>query len=285
MKVIRFDGRDSAPFLRYAQAFLQDREAENNLTLGLASSLERYLKDDSDEAIMGVIESDAGAIMATFFRTPGRLLILSTTDDPDAVADSVVEAISATHSDIPGVNGPKAFAKAFVERWHRSYRLEMPQRIYKLEKVILPREVSGQMRVATLDDLERICDWMVEFSLEAVNDKTAREILERSIRMRIESMISEFYLWCDPEPVAMLSASGRTPNGIRIGAVYTPVDKRKRGYASNLTAYASQDQLNRGRKFCFLYTDLNNPTSNHIYQTIGYEPVIDIDAYHFLDES
>ena len=33
--------------------------------------------------------------------------------------------------------------------------------------------------------------------------------------------------------------------------------------------------------FCFLFTDLANPTSNHIYQAIGYEPVTDIDVYVF----
>ena len=33
--------------------------------------------------------------------------------------------------------------------------------------------------------------------------------------------------------------------------------------------------LGEGRTFCFLYTDLANPTSNRIYQQIGYEPVTD----------
>jgi predicted GNAT family acetyltransferase len=33
--------------------------------------------------------------------------------------------------------------------------------------------------------------------------------------------------------------------------------------------------LDEGRTYCFLYTDLGNPTANHIYQAIGYEPVTD----------
>ena len=74
---------------------------------------------------------------------------------------------------------------------------------------------------------------------------------------------------------------GATPNGIRIGPVYTPPDRRGHGYASALTAGASQDQLDRGRRFVFLFTDLANPTSNKIYQAIGYEPVCDVDAYLF----
>jgi hypothetical protein len=43
----------------------------------------------------------------------------------------------------------------------------------------------------------------------------------------------------------------------------------------------SQLQLASGRSFCFLFTNLANPTSNHIYQTIGYQPVVDVDQYKF----
>jgi hypothetical protein len=41
------------------------------------------------------------------------------------------------------------------------------------------------------------------------------------------------------------------------------------------------DFLDAGRRFCFLFTDLANPTANHIYQAIGYEPVRDLDEYRF----
>ena len=50
---------------------------------------------------------------------------------------------------------------------------------------------------------------------------------------------------------------------------------RGRGYASNCVAALTQKMLDQGRKFCFLYTDLSNPTSNKIYQQIGYRPVCD----------
>jgi len=67
----------------------------------------------------------------------------------------------------------------------------------------------------------------------------------------------------------------RTPNGVRIGPVYTPPEERGHGYASGLTAAASQWNLDQGRRFSFLYTNLANETANHIYQAIGYERVTD----------
>jgi predicted GNAT family acetyltransferase len=44
----------------------------------------------------------------------------------------------------------------------------------------------------------------------------------------------------------------------------------------------SQILLQQGYKYCFLFTDLANPTSNHIYQAIGYRSVGDLHDYCFL---
>jgi predicted GNAT family acetyltransferase len=81
--------------------------------------------------------------------------------------------------------------------------------------------------------------------------------------------------------VAFAGVAGPTPSGIRIGPVYTPPEHRGHGYASNLVAAASQRQLDAGRRFCFLFTNLANPTSNRIYQLLGYVPVVDVDMYRF----
>jgi predicted GNAT family acetyltransferase len=79
----------------------------------------------------------------------------------------------------------------------------------------------------------------------------------------------------------MAGFGGLTPNGIRIGPVYTPPDERRRGYGSALTAALTQQLLDGGRRFCFLFTDLANPTSNRIYQQIGYRAVSDVDLWVF----
>jgi predicted GNAT family acetyltransferase len=64
--------------------------------------------------------------------------------------------------------------------------------------------------------------------------------------------------------------------------VYTPPELRGRGYASALTA-ALTEQLLQRRRFCYLYTDLANPTSNSIYRRIGYRPVTDITLWRFAE--
>jgi len=116
-------------------------------------------------------------------------------------------------------------------------------------------------------------------ALPASHNPASRDTAEATATQWISG--GGLWLWVDDGPVAMAGAVGRTPNGIRVGAVYTPPDRRRQGYASSLVAALSQAQLDAGRRFCFLYTDLANPTSNHIYGAIGYEPVCDVDEYRF----
>lgn len=89
------------------------------------------------------------------------------------------------------------------------------------------------------------------------------------------------WLWVNQQPVAMAGSAQPTPHGIRISRVYTPSEHRRRGYATALVAQLSQHLLDSGRQFCFLFTDLANPTSNSIYRKIGYEGVCDYAEYRF----
>ena len=82
----------------------------------------------------------------------------------------------------------------------------------------------------------------------------------------------------------MARRAGKTPNGITVNLVYTPPSLRRKGYATECVAKLSKLLLDSVSKFCFLFTDLMNPTSNSIYQKIGYRPIIDVDQYEFIFE-
>ena len=90
-------------------------------------------------------------------------------------------------------------------------------------------------------------------------------------------------LWEDDGRVVSLAGFGsRTPNGIRVGPVYTPPEFRGKGYASALVGRMTAELLDGRHRFCFLFTDLANPTSNGIYRRIGYQAVTDVDQYAFV---
>ena len=136
------------------------------------------------------------------------------------------------------------------------------------------------MRRASEADRPLLEAWIAAFQREAMGEANPTGI-EKAVTRWLTSPSRFLALWEDTEPVAMAGATGPTPNGIRIDPVYTPPARRKRGYASALVAALSQAQLDAGRRFCFLFTDLANPTSNHIYQQFGYEPVVDIAELRF----
>jgi predicted GNAT family acetyltransferase len=138
------------------------------------------------------------------------------------------------------------------------------------------------MVVATDADHEILARWLEAFDEEAHTAPPGPRDYDEAATRLIERRGRTAYLWKDAgRAVSLAGLGGLTPNGIRVGPVYTPPDLRGRGYASNLVAEVSQAALDDGRRFVFLFTDLANPTANHIYQLMGYEPVTDIDEWAF----
>jgi predicted GNAT family acetyltransferase len=83
-------------------------------------------------------------------------------------------------------------------------------------------------------------------------------------------------LWeADGAPVSMAMLRVRAAGVSRIGPVFTPADRRGHGYGSAVTAAVADFALRDGVDDVVLFADLANPTSNGIYQRIGFEPVVD----------
>lgn len=273
---------DVDSFLKLAGPFLAAREAEHNLMLGICTNL-RTRPYGPERPYFAVLSRGERVALAAL-RTPPFNLVLSMTDDAFGLrflADDVARA----YPDLPGVLGEKSVAADFVARWREvtgaTATLKMAERVFRLTRVIEPRPVAGGLRRATAEDRALVIDWLRAFVLEAMGADEDVSAAASIADHWLGGAGRWLYLWDDGGPVSMCGASGETPNGIRIGAVYTPPELRGRGYASACVAAVSQAQLDRGRRFCFLYTDLANPTSNKIYRAIGYEPVCDVDDYRF----
>lgn len=276
---------DVDDFLEAAGEFLAAREAEHNLMLGICSNIraapERFTEDPPTFA---TVTDAAGGVIAASLRTPPHNQVLSWIDEPEAVG-ALVDALR--DAPLPGLLGPKESAARFVQRWTSvtgpAAHTDVAERIFRLERVIPPvRPASGAWRFGEARDRALVLRWRAAFFAEAMPEAPPPLDPEGAVDRGIAGDHQWLYLWEDGgEVVSLVGSGGETPNGIRIGPVYTPPEYRGRGYASALTAVASQDQLDRDRRFVFLFTDLANPTSNKIYQAIGYEAVCDVDMYRF----
>jgi len=276
IQVTRSD--DPEAFLAEAEELLLADEARHNLILGVAGTI----RDAPDLYPLRSfwLAKHGGKVVGAAMRTPPYNLILARPALPAAL-----EALArAVMDELPGVIGAVPESEEFAELWAANAgaraRTHMRQGVYALEHVEPPPPASGSPRVATTDDRELVLSWWIAFGDEVLHEGgPGRENAATMVDHRLASSVSGILLWEDDgNPVSLAGWGGRTPSGIRVGPVYTPPDLRGRGYASSLTAELSQRLLDGrlfdgGRRFCFLYTDLANPTSNAIYERIGYRRV------------
>ncbi|NJN93142.1 MAG: GNAT family N-acetyltransferase [Anaerolineales bacterium] len=272
-------------FLTQTQAALETNEAANNLILGLSLRVNHYLPPEQHPPYFAAITANDTLLLAAVMTPPRPLVLYAGQSDWQAPLNLFIRQAALRQWPIAGVTGYPPLSEAFAAAWARltrtSYRVQIRNRLYELRRVEPTPPTPGRLRLATLADLELVADWTFAFQTEALHRGDSVEALEVT-RYKIKDQ--DLYLWEDGQPVSTASQSRPTRNGICLSLVYTPPEQRGRGYATACVAGLSQLLLDFGCQFCVLFTDLANPTSNHIYQTIGYRPIADFTEYVFNTE-
>jgi uncharacterized protein len=268
-------------FLDRAAPWLLRHEDRNNLMLSLAYARTEREAEEGTQPFFATVESDDRTVGCALRTPPHKVLV---TDMPVEAAPVLAAGLAVAYDRIPAVLGPGPVAERVAAEWVRvrggGWRSGMAQGIYRVDEVTPPSGVPGRMRSATEDDLELGVAWGDGFARDSgIRFGNARA----SVAAWIEK--GALHLWeSDGEPVSIAVAHGRTPCGVRIGYVYTPPERRGRGYASGLVAALSQRMLDSGLDFCVLYTDLANPTSNAIYRRLGYELLEEVRDVDLVDQ-
>ncbi len=273
-------------FLRRAGPLLAADEARHNLILGIAGVL-RDRPEVYPEFGLWVVE-EAGVPVAAALITAPHNLVLADAAGPEALR-SLAAAVRQSGRPIPGVLGNRPTVDRFNEAWAPpagvAPRLCMAQGVFALEKVRPVPPAPGRSRPAERDDRSLILDWLEAFTAEALpGEAWVRERTERGVDRILGGEAAEAGIWLweeDGQAVALVAYGSPTPGGIRLGPVYTPPGRRRRGYATALVAEVSARLLEGGRRRCYLFTDLANPTSNAIYRRIGYEQVAESAEYAY----
>lgn len=189
-------------------------------------------------------------------------------DGPDlAAAITLVRQLP----DLIGVSGPVDTVDSAVAAMPDRAQLHRTgTRLFRLDELTHPQGVPGEPRTASADDRDVLVDWYAAFSDEAHGMlRDPAPFVDRALAS------GRVWLWCDDDrPVSLAARRGPEAGSARIGPVYTPPRHRGRGYASAVTAAATREILDLGA-IPVLFTDLDNPTSNKIYQLLGYHPVED----------
>jgi GNAT superfamily N-acetyltransferase len=271
---------EARSYLDRAEGWLLREEAEHGLFLGVATALLGQHRFGSP-IYLATLE-EGGSVIGCAFRTPPFHAAL-TRLPPSAVAP-LVEDIGCVYETLPGVQGPEREAVTFAEAWCRRTScdsfLAFRLRIHVLTEVTFPIPfASGRLRPAAEGDIDLVAGWAAGFVSDTGVGTRPEDFGEHLLRA------GGLYLWEDGEPKCMVGVNRASPNGATIGTVYTPPQFRGRGYASAAVAELSQRLLDAGRRFCTLYTDLANPTSNKIYRAVGYRPRSESILIRFVERS
>lgn len=277
---------DAKQFLERMEPLLLQQEVRYGLMLGIALNVMRRPEYYGKHPPYFAIADDAEGVAAAALMTPPYgLITYSERADCHPGLRAIARELAETGWTLPSVNGPEPICTHFAEIWSEFTEVQsevaMRERAFELREVIHPTYSPGHLRQATLADVDLLAQWFVDFTEEAHHGMESLTVSEAQERVQVRMEQGSLYVWEDGEPVSLAASSRPTLNGIAIGPVYTPPQFRGKGYASSCVAQLSQLLLDQGRSFITLFTDLANPTSNSIYQKIGYRPVCDYTVYRF----
>jgi len=267
---------DAAALLQAVQQVLEQNEAEHSLMLGMLLSIARSDPMAPRPEVLATVGGQNGWSLAAM-QTPPHPLVLCAAKEA-SVTDTAVLAAHFRREGlaVPGVVASVPLARQFADEWAKSTgvtaEIRVHQRVHCLRAVQVATTIPGRLRLAAPADLQLVRRWFAEFAAEALGEHDDRRSSDLAAR-RIEA--GQVYLWEDTEPRSIAAWGRPTRNTISVSGVYTPPAWRSRGYATAAVAELSRQLLAKGHPSCVLYTDLNNPVSNSIYQRIGYEPVAD----------
>ncbi|WP_432093243.1 GNAT family N-acetyltransferase [Streptomyces sp. bgisy100] len=262
-------------FLAAAGGFLRADPVPHTVLLSVGASLRAGTRSYGDDApYYGWWSSSDGTARGALLCTPPYPVVLS--QMPEEAAVALATTLAHQGRPVSGATGGRTAAEGFGAAWQRRTgtvpRPDGTNRLYRLHEPVPPRPAPpGAARTATSADRELLIAWFAAFAAEvsagggdqasAVDDK-----LEHG----------GVTLWeADGVPVSFAAVSRAVAGMVRVAPVYTPAGHRGRGYAGAVTTAAGRAALDAGADEVLLFADLTNPTTNALYQRIGYRPVED----------
>jgi predicted GNAT family acetyltransferase len=268
---------DLETYLAAAGGFLRAHPAQNTIMLTAAEAIRARGPGafGGPAPLFGWQAEPGGAVSAAFLHTPPYPVVLTTMSA--ARAASLAAELAGRGHQVPGVNAAEepgsAFAAAWRERTGQAARTAMRMRLYALAELLAPDPPPpGRARIASAADRDLLLAWLNAFHAEA--GPAGPNESERVVDDRAGN--GGLILWeHEGRPVSVAGRNRTAAGQARVGPVYTPPDLRGRGFGGAATAAITQAALDDGAEGVVLFTDLANPTSNTLYQRLGYRPISD----------
>jgi len=257
---------DAAEYLNRVGVFLRQRPVEHSVLLSTAASRVGTVGETAEPNLWLWVEDDED-VVATAQHTPPHGAYLST--GPAEAVRTLSHALWQMRPALPGVAGLEPAPQDFATEWSRlggpQATPSMRMGLYAADEVNIPPAIPGRLRLATHSDTSVLLSWSKQFFAESGATASGND----EIGQRIEAGL--LVVWEVEGALVSMAATTVAQGGVsRVHLVYTPAEYRRRGFASACVATLTARELATPGRTCMLYTDLANPTSNGIYQAVGY---------------
>ena len=280
-----------ADFLDIAGEHLAEQPVLSTVMAGVADRMRTQFDDGvpwpEGVPCWFVVVRDGDEIVGTAMRTarfgehPAYLLPM-----PDQAAVLLARTLLDRDEPVLGANGALPTVQIFCEEMARATgrtaAVGQHTRLFELGELKEPAPAEGRLRPATLAEQDLVASWYDAF-MAAADEQAGRApgasphetLAPEEMRHRIEG--GRIFLWQDAggTPVNLTAATMPAYGVSRVGPVFTPKEQRGRGYASQAVYQVSAFLRDRGERAC-LFTDQANPTSNKIYEALGYDRLLDM---------
>lgn len=266
---------DTQQFWNEISPSLRKDEAKNSLILGLCDAFRTQPSLCLFQAALFNAEHFLGALVASEYK--GFLNLLPSPLSNSEYAQKLFSTFQKKSLPIKNLIGEKSTVEIYqhvLEQKGYTLKINMRQGIYRCTQVSMPAiPESVSFRWAQEQDVDFIGSWIRDFHFEAVPHDPPFDFTELAASRIAKKMIYVAEVNGVPVSIAAWSRDIGTSNSVNL--VFTPKQFRNRGYASMVTAMITKKCLDSGKLETNLYTDMSNPTSNKIYQKIGYSFVSD----------
>jgi GNAT superfamily N-acetyltransferase len=264
-------------FLTAAHAHLRADPVRNTVLMTVLETLRTsgVTVYGADAPVFGWHEESPGNVNGAFLQTPPFPVL--TANLPTGSAESLIETLISKGRKPAAVNLAGSDEAEFVDAWANATgtngAVHMRSRLFRLTGLTPPDPLPpGAARVASQSDFDLLVNWSIAFSAET------GAVSPENPGFMVDDKLSHggLMLWeVESMPVAMAGLTRNVAGVVRVASVYTPPEQRRRGYGGAVTTAASQTALDYGADEVVLFTDQANPTSNALYQRLGYRPIED----------
>ncbi len=146
--------------------------------------------------------------------------------------------------------------------------------------------VEGDWELCTFRDFKKVSVMIYEYHLEEYGDKAFRDY--KSVSKMVEGIIrnESFFLWRNGRNICCVGQLFNEETGYPfIGTLYTDRAHRNKGYATALVHALTESVMDDGLDRCGLVSDATNPSSNKVFQKVGYKPIYNYVSMHTLNPS